>query len=444
MIASPEIVIDYTPRGAAADIFSMRNPEIVLSGPAGTGKSFSILQKLHLVALKYPQARILMVRKTRRSLTESGMVTYWQKIRPDLDRVQWKPSMQQYQYPNGSILAVGGLDKPSKIMSSEWDIIYPQEATELSENDWEACTIRLRNGKVPYQQIIGDCNPDAPTHWLKQRAVNDKTIMLESRHEDNPLLFNDLGAITEEGKRYLTMLESLSGVRLARYRYGIWSSAEGTVYEDSWDRARNVIDKRDIPLEWPRYLVIDFGYTHPFVCAWIAQDPDGRLIVYRQIYKTKTLVEDHAKEIKRVSRWGMQGGDPLPRAIICDHDAEDRATLERHLGFMTIPAQKNVSAGIQLVASRFKAAGDDKPRLMIMRGCLVEQDRELADRKQPTCIEDEPDVYIWDTRQGAKRGDQPVKENDHGMDVLRYGTAYFDLVPSDVTYSSNIYGKVRG
>lgn len=444
MIATPEITITYNPRGAAADIFRMCDPEIIVSGPAGTGKSRAILEKIHLSLLKNPNVRALMVRKTRRSLTESGMVTYWQKIRPDLDRVQWKPSLQQYQYPNGSILAVGGLDRPSKIMSSEWDIIYPQEATELTEGDWEACTIRLRNGKKPYQQLIGDCNPDALTHWLKQRAVNGKTLMLESRHEDNPVLFDDKGIITAEGHRYIGMLDQLTGVRLARYRYGVWASAEGTVYEETWDRARNVIDKRDIPLEWPRYLVVDFGYTHPFVCAWLAQDPDGRLIVYRQIYHTKRLVEDHAKEIKRVSRWGMQNGDPLPRAIICDHDAEDRATLERHLGFMTIPAQKNVSAGIQLVASRFKVAGDGKPRLMIMRDCLVEQDRDLAARKMPTCIEDEPDVYIWDTRQGAKRGDQPVKENDHGMDVLRYGTAYFDLVPAEVTYSSNVYGKVRG
>lgn len=437
--SSPTVEIVYNPRRAAAEIFLRRDPEMVLSGPAGTGKSLSILQKLHLIALKYPMCRLLMVRKTRRSLTESGMVTYWQKIRPDLDRVQWKPSMQQYQYPNGSVLAVGGLDKPSKIMSSEWDLIYVQEATELTEHDWEACTIRLRNGKVPYQQIIGDCNPDAPTHWLKQRAISGRVLMLESRHEDNPLLFDEHGLVTDEGQRYLSMLESLSGVRLSRYRYGIWSAAEGTVYEESWDRARNVIDKREIPPEWGRYLVVDFGYTHPFVCAWLARDPDGRLIVYRQIYMTKRLVEDHAKDIKHFSRWGQQNGEPLPRAIICDHDIEDRKTLERHLGLMTVPAQKTVSAGIQLVASRFKSAGDGKPRLMIMRDSLVERDRDLAERKMPTCIEDEPDVYIWDLRQGAKKGDQPVKENDHGMDALRYGVAYFDFAPSEVRYSSRVY-----
>jgi phage terminase large subunit len=106
---------------------------------------------------------------------------------------------------------------------------------------------------------------------------------------------------------------------------------------------------------------------------------------------------------------------------------------------MTIPAQKNVSAGIQAVASRFLPAGDDKPRLTIHRDCLVERDRDLAEKKLPTCLEEEPDTYVWDTRQNMKRGEQPVKESDHGLDALRYLTAHFDLRPSTVRYSSRVY-----
>ncbi len=439
MIATPELVLKYTPRGASRDIFTMQEPEIVLSGPAGTGKSRAILEKVHLACLMHPGLRASMVRKTRRSLTESGMVTFWAKVQPEYDRVRWKASDQQYVYPNGSILAVGGLDKPSKIMSSEWDLIYVQEATELNEEDWESLTTRLRNGKNSYQQLVGDCNPDAPTHWLRQRASSGKTTMLESRHEDNPVLFAENGVVTPEGERYLRVLESLTGVRLARYRYGIWAAAEGTVYEDSWDRARNVVDRAPIKPEWPRYLAIDFGFTNPFVCLWAAQDEDGRLHIYRQLYMTKQLVEDHAKQIKHWSRWGEKGGDPLPRAIICDHDAEDRATLERHLGLYTIPAQKNVSAGIQAVASRFKVAGDGKPRLTVMRDCLIERDRDLAEMKRPTCLEDEPESYIWDTRQGMKRGDQPVKDNDHALDALRYLVANFDLQSQGVSYFKDIW-----
>jgi PBSX family phage terminase large subunit len=437
--ATQEYILRYIPRGVASDVFGIRDPEVVLDGPAGTGKSLALLMKLHLAMLKYPSARGLILRKTRRSLTESAMVTYWDKIRPDLDGVVWKSSAQQYQYPNGAIIAVGGLDKPSKIMSSEWDMIYVQEATEIDENDWESCTVRLRNGKMPYQQLLADCNPDAPGHWLKQRANAGKTLMLESRHEDNPILFSDDAIITKEGERYLGTLDALSGVRYSRLRLGLWAAAEGTVYEDSWDRARNVVQPFVIPQEWPRYLWIDFGFTNPFTCYWAAQDPDGRLVVYREIYKTKTLVEDHAKEIKRLSRWGAEHGEPLPRAIICDHDAEDRATLERHLGLRTLPAQKNVSAGIQAMASRLRKAGDDKPRLMYFSNLLVDRDRELADKKLPCSVLEEFESYIWDTRNGAKIGDVPLKQFDHGMDACRYGVAYFDLIPSNVSYSQRVY-----
>lgn len=444
----------YTPYGANSELFTCALPEVMLGGPAGTGKSRASLEYLNYWAMEYPGCRLLMTRKTRRSLTESGMVTLEQKVLHPAQGVRFVGSKQQYQYPNGSVIAVGGLDKPSKIMSSEWDIIYAQEATELTEEDWESCSIRLRNGKLPIQQMIGDCNPSAQNHWLKQRALSRATVMLETRHEDNPVLFTRSGQMTPEGVRYLGKLDRLTGVRYARYRLGLWVSAEGMVYEDSWNPTRNIIHRFPIPKEWPRYLAVDFGFTHPFVCLWGALDPDGRIFIYRQIYKTKTLVEDHAQAIAVASGWyhllpkthpryrqkPADDADPLPREVICDHDAEDRATLERHLGLYTTPAKKTVSDGIQAVASRFRESGDGKPRLAILRDSLVERDSDLAESKRPTCVEDEPESYVWDTRQGMKKGEQPVKEGDDGLDALRYLVAHHDLMPNSVTYFKSIWG----
>src|SRR5258708_368733 len=439
--------IAYHPRGAAREIFGMQQPELVLSGPAGTGKSRALIEKVHLACLRHPGLRALMVRKTRRSLTESGMVTYWQKVVHPSDGVVWRSSEQQYQYRNGSILAVGGLDKAQKIMSSEWDLVYVQEATEPTENDWEAITTRLRNGKNTYQQILGDCNPDAPTHWLKVRADSGRAIMLESKHEDNPVLFDENGVMTAEGTRYLAVLDALTGVRLMRLRHGFWSASEGMVYQDCWDRARNLIDKTDIKPEWSRWLSVDFGYTNPFVCQWWAEDPDGRLYLYREIYRTKTLVEDHCQDIKIASGWFHllpkghprhkdripEYADPLPREIICDHDAEDRAILERHLGMYTTPAKKTVSDGIQEVASRMRAAGDNKPRLFIMRDALYQRDPLLVEAKKPTCTAEEVEGYVWDTGGGRKQGEQPLKKDDHGVDACRYMCSK-SLQPSGVGY----------
>ena len=72
----------YRPHGAALQLFYNREPEVLLSGPAGTGKSRALLEKVYLCAQKYPRMRALIVRKTRASLTESGLVTFEEKVLP--------------------------------------------------------------------------------------------------------------------------------------------------------------------------------------------------------------------------------------------------------------------------------------------------------------------------------------------------------------------------
>jgi PBSX family phage terminase large subunit len=444
VIKAPEL------RGGNLALGACRDREVCLDGPAGSGKTIAALYKLHVLLSTYANTRALIARKSNTALAGSAMTTYRSYILDEREGVYYfggnKVKPAAFIYPNGSELVVNGLDKPSKVRSTEFDWALINEATECTVEDVEFVHMRLRPRAagpwVPYRQLMMDCNPDAPTHWLNQRMIEGTTTRLLSRHEDNPRFFDTATQDwTEEGREYIFgILERLTGVRYARYRLGQWAAAEGTVYEDSWDRARNVIDRYHIPAEWPRYLAIDFGFTNPFVCLWAAVDPDGRLVIYRQIYKTKMLVEDHAADIKRYSRWGENGGDPLPRELICDHDAEGRATLERHLGLRTIPAHKSVLDGIQAVATRFRNAGDGKPRIQIMRDCLVERDRELAASKMPTCLEDEPDVYVWNLGpNGIRSKEEPVKEYDHGLDSLRYLTARFDLKPRTVTFSRPVY-----
>jgi phage terminase large subunit len=429
--------IDYKPRGAIKQIFSLRIPEWVLSGPAGTGKSRGCLEKAHWMLEKYPNARGLMVRKTRNSMNQSCIVTFENKVLPTPTYVPFHTTDQEYRYPNGSIFAVAGIDDPKKIYSSEWDFCYVNQAEELTEDDWENIKSRLRNWKMPYQSLFADCNPDAPSHWIRTRAATGMLQLLESRHEDNPELWDEVNKCwTERGRQYvLEILDKLTGVRYKRLRLGQWAAAEGTVYEDVWDRAVHIIDRfypnvpldRDqVPPDWPRYWVIDFGYTNPFVWQAWAEDPDGRLIRYKEIYHTKRLVEDHARQILEVTKY-----DPKPKLIVCDHDAEDRATLEKYLGMPTKAAWKSVSPGIQAVAARLRVQDDGKPRLMYMRDSVIELDQELLRQHLPTSTEDEYDVYAWDIATAGKPrkrgiGEEPIKKYDHGMDDTRYIVTYID------------------
>jgi phage terminase large subunit len=415
--------VDYRPCGAARELFRMRQPEIILSGPAGTGKSRAVLEKIHYCADKYAGCRLLILRKTRASLTNTGLVTFAELVLPPGNA---ELNYQGAIYPNGSVITFGGLDKASKIMSSEYDIAYVQEATELSEDDWEKVTTRLRWGRIPYQQILADCNPGAPTHWLKRRANAGRCVMLESRHEDNPRMW-DGAQWTPYGANYLGKLDSLTGARYARLRKGIWAAAEGMVYE-GYDPDIHLIDRFDIPDYWPRAWVVDFGFTNPFVLQMWAADPDGRLYRYCEFYRTQRLVEDHCRDIRA---WCKEHNEPVPQVIICDHDAEDRATFTKHMGLATVPAFKQISPGVQAVQRRLVKALDDKPRLFLLRDSLVERDQLLWDRKLPTCTEEEIEAYCWPSGTNGKTGESPVKQDDHAMDAMRYVVANIDRIAYD-------------
>lgn len=394
------------------------------------------LFKMHLVAMKRERMRGLIVRKTAASLG-STTLDIWRKavIAPSEasgEVVYYGGSSAeppQYRYRrNGSIVAIGGMDKPSKIMSSEYDLIFVDEATELFPADWEALTTRARNGRMPYQQVYGACNPDAEHHWLKQRCNAELTRLMESRHEDNPKYFHRDGSMTEAGRAYIARLDKLTGVRYWRLRKGLWVAAEGLIYEEFDPKVHCVDWLPRGSKDWPRYWCVDFGHTNPFVLQCYAEDPDGRLYLYREIYMSGRLVEDHARQILSIVAPGGVWAEPRPQMIICDHDAEDRATLERHLGMGTVPAHKTVSDGIQAFKARLRVADDGKPRWFYVRQALVERDPAMKEAGKPTSTLEEFTSYVWLTGPDGKPVPEvPLKKDDHGMDAGRYMVAQLDL-----------------
>jgi len=335
---------------------------------------------------------------------------------------------------NGGSIVVGGLDNPDKIMSTEYDVIFIQEATDCTLDDWEKCNSRLRNGRVSFQQLIADCNPQQPSHWLKKRCDSGQTKMLYSRHEDNPRIFDDAGKLTPYGSDYIKRLDGLTGVRKERLRYGRWAAAEGMIFEE-WRPEVHLIDRKVLPLDWPRIWGVDFGYTNPFVWQMWAIDPDGRMYLEREIYRTKRLVEDHAKDILDVVTTTSKTGVvtwkyPRPMAVVCDHDAEDRATLERHLEMGTVAADKRVKVGIEAVQMRMRVAGDGLPRMFVCRDSLVSPDLELREAGKPTCYAEEVEGYVWKPGPDGKPvPDEPLKFNDHSMDTGRYVAMRIDDAP---------------
>ena len=436
---------------------------------AVTHNTFSALWLLDRLMRHYPGAQATLCRKLRATMDGSVLNT-WRRVITIRGGVHayGGENPQWYDYNNGSRVWIAGLDNPGKALSSERDFIYVNQAEDLARDDWQTLTTRAtgRGAVADWTMLFGDCNPGPPSHWI----VNRRTLkVLESRHEDNPSLFDDAGAITAQGIRTMAVLDALEGVLKERLRFGRWVVAEGAVY--AFDKALHLIDAMPEGWRnWKKYRAIDFGFNNPFTCLWGTTDRDGRLYIYRQLYMTERTVDVHAKTIKRVERWYKTKEDylreaaealrlnqlktfeatyaldeaddwmidrrtrqPVPNPLrekiessVADHDAEDRATLAKER-IITVPAKKSISPGIQAVQKRLRKAGDGRPRLYVLRGSLIERDETLAAKYLPYSLEQEFDSYVWPKNdEGKPMKEAPIKLYDHALDPLRYLVMHLD------------------
>lgn len=443
-IKAPEL------RGAALALGACRDREVCLDGPAGTGKTVGALYKIHRLLDKYPGSRALVARKTNTELAASAMVTYRDNIRRGRTDIKWfggnKVKPAAYIYPNGSEMIVNGLDKPEKVLSAEFDWAYINEATGCSMANIEFVRMRLRprtNGPdIPYRQLIMDCNPGAPSHWLNQRMIKGITKRLKSRHEDNPRYWDAIKKDwTEDGREYIFgILDGLTGVLKERFRFGRWRAAEGAVYEE-WDSNIHVVSKEQL-IEWDvlnldgtlnRWKIrrciagVDWGFTNPGVIHVHAVDGDGRMYLMREIYRTKKTID-----------WWIEQATHLQREFNISHWACDPAEPSyisqfQGAGLPAVGAFNSIGPGIGFVRQRLKVAGDGKPRLCVYEYSLADRDEALEKVHKPFSITGEMDTYVWPiSKDGKPVKEVPVDENNHGEDALRYAVAAEDMSQGEI------------
>lgn len=166
----------YVLRGGNEELWHARDPEVLIEGPAGTGKSMSVGHYLYRCMQRWPGIRVLAVRQTRASLSESWLVTWEEKVLRVTDAYMLdgatRENRHHYAMRNGSILVPGGLDNASRYYSTEWDIVFVEEAFEVAEDAFERFGRALRNWQMPYQQLIAATNPDSEDHWLNKRPLS--------------------------------------------------------------------------------------------------------------------------------------------------------------------------------------------------------------------------------------------------------------------------------
>ena len=92
-------------------------------------------------------------------------------------------------------------------------------------------------------------------------------------------------------------------------------------------------------------------------------------------------------------------------AVIVDPSAASFITELRSRGVYVIPAENEVLDGIRKTATLIK-----QRKIKVCTVCET--------------VLDEVGVYLWDEKASLGGKEQPVKQNDHSMDALRYYVNY--------------------
>jgi phage terminase large subunit len=418
---------------------SGRNRECQIEGPAGTGKSFGIGHFLNWVAENHKGCRLLAMRRFRESLQESFCVTFETKVlTPDHGAVAGHiKNRRSYDYENGSRIILGGMgnkDQERRIFSTEYDVIYVQECTELTEEQWESLHRALRNHVVPFQMLIGDCNPASEHHWMNQRCHLGRCRRLKTTHEDNPEYFilptskNPNGTWTETGLKYLEGLSKhLTGVQRKRLFEGLWVTAEGAIW-GNYNSSFHIIEEPRSPIKW-YFASVDWGFRNPGVMGLWGVDADRRMYLLREIYHTEKNPDWWAE-------WAKRWDDEYNlKTIVCDPAEPDNIDLfnkrVRQEGGRrkAIGANNAFKMGTDIVRERLNEGWNNSGAgIYFMETGLEMVDERLRERHLPTRTIAEIEGYCW--REVSSEGvikEEPAPDSvDHGCDMVRYACVYLD------------------
>ncbi|MFD5711334.1 PBSX family phage terminase large subunit [Streptomyces pharetrae] len=353
-----------------------------------------------------PQAsttgELVMIGKTKDSL-------YRNVLQPLMNPEIFGELASQVEYTPGAvtcrifgrlihIIGANDIKSENKIRGMTCAGAYVDEATLLPEPFWDMLLTRMR---AVGARIYASTNPDAPTHWLKAKFIDDPV----QRREMKVFSFQ-LDDNVHLDPAYVAHIKASNvGLFYKRFVLGQWVAAQGAIY-DMFDHATQVVDIVPMIRKWVS-VGIDYGATNPTHAVLIGLADDRRLYVvseYRYARGTANLTLTQADTSRRIVQWlddVPQYGRVRPQFVVVDPSAASFKTQLHQDGLSPVAADNSVLDGIRLVSNLLA-----NRQLVIHRSC-----RELLK---------EMDSYTWDPKAALDGHDAPLKQNDHGMDALRY------------------------
>lgn len=389
-----------------------RHRFIVCKGGAGSGKSMDAHRRVVYRMVAEPGHNYAVVRKVGNTHSISCIPLIRQCIS---DWNLWhlfteNKSMQMITCNhNGNQIKFLGLDNLEKIKSITFEHgpltdILIEEATEITEKDFNQLNLRLRGlAQVPFQMTLL-FNPISDTHWMKRRFFDnpgekrDKITIHESTYLDNRFLDkeykNELEALKYEDKVYYEV-----------YCLGHWGSIGNLVF-------RNVVYE-ECPYKPQDFNVIiagqDFGFNH-YNAIELIGIKDGAKYSFGELYVRHMTNDEIIAE-------NEQQGVLLKRQRCVADSAEPKSIKDWQVaGYNMVGAKKGPDSVKEQISWLNRGVWHVDP--MACPGLVSEIG-----------------TYKWKEDKDGNPLDEPVKFKDDGIAACRYAIEDMNMPKGGVSWA---------
>lgn len=311
--------------------------EGLYGGAAGGGKS-DCLMMLPIVRgfYNYPDFKGIIFRRTYPELEKEIILR--SKVWYKLAGANYNDQKKMWSWPSGAIMQFAHCENEQDIRkydTAEYNYAAFDELTSFTEFQYLYFIMSRMRSKVSSNLpciVRSGTNPGNIGHgWTRKRFVEPakygtiildkstelKRIFIQSLYTDNPHV--DTG--------YGQRLSALPEAERRAKRDGDWWTFSGQVFSD-WrlepfsdepENAKHVIAPYEIPLWWPHFLAIDWGYSAMTYALFSALSPSGQLISYDEYVSQQQGISVWATEIGRKCLGTQMAGVVLCKSAWQNH-----------------------------------------------------------------------------------------------------------------------------
>jgi hypothetical protein len=312
-ILMANVVINYQPTPKQAMFHASKANEILYGGAAGGGKTKAIIMDAFFRCLKWPGTVAVVFRRSYRELEDTDIkeaqASYPEKI------ATYNAGRHEFSMINGSKILFRHCENEAdrfKYSGLEAQHMYFDELTTFTQVIYDFLKTRLRAKKslgcVPV--VKSASNPGNIGHgWVKKQFVDagpyleirEQQIYSEALHKTKKIRTQYIPSLAMENPYitddYIFELEQKPEALKRALLNGDWDSFEGQAFPEFANLPEHYLDRKwthviapfEIPLDWPRYMSFDYGYSDPFAVQWWAMSPGrngkgGIAYLYREWY----------------------------------------------------------------------------------------------------------------------------------------------------------------